>query len=109
MVLMSNSLSIDRILLSVLLIALTACSKPAKHSTQNAAVPMTFASPSEAGAALFTTAKSGDRTALIAIFGHDGEVILSTGDAAKDANNLRAFADAYARVNRWDRIKAGGQ
>src|SRR6185369_3848467 len=35
--------------------------------------------------------------------------ILFTGDAAQDGTNLRDFADAYKRMNRWGSIKAGGQ
>jgi hypothetical protein len=104
---MSYSTSIQ-ILLSVLLIALAACSKPVTPSAQKA-VPTTFASPSDAGAALVAAAQSGNRSAFLAIFGPDGQEVLFTGDPAQDAADLRGFVEAYTRMNRWEKIKAGGE
>jgi len=104
---MSNSTS-NQILLSVLLIALSACSKPVTPSAEKA-VPTTFASPSDAGAALVAAAQSGDRSAILAIFGPDGQEALFTGDTAQDAANLRGFVEAYTRMNRWKNIKVGGE
>jgi hypothetical protein len=97
-----------QILASVLLIALASCSKSVKPKAEKS-VSRTFASPSEAAAALMEAAKFGDRSELLAIFGPDGEEVLFTGDAAKDAANLRAFAQDYTQMNRWEKIKAGGQ
>jgi hypothetical protein len=92
----------------VLFIALASCNKPAKPSAEKP-VSKTFASPSDAAAALVEAARFGDRGTLLAIFGPDADEVLFTGDAAKDAANLRAFAQAYAQMNRWEKIKAGGQ
>jgi hypothetical protein len=92
----------------MLLIALTSCSKTVTPSAQKI-VSRTFATPSEAGAALLAAAQSGDRNALVAIFGPDGQEVLFTGDAAQDAENLRAFVGAYRRMNRWQKVKAGGE
>jgi hypothetical protein len=105
---MSNLTFNHAIALSVLLTALASCSKPVKPSAQITA-PTTFASPSEAGAALLAAAQSGDRSGLIAIFGRDWEEVMFTGDAVQDRANLRGFVDAYTRMNRWERIKAGGE
>ena len=77
--------------------------------TAEKTVPKTFASPSEAGAALLAAAQSGDRSAWLEIFGPDGAEILFTGDPAQDGTNLRDFVIAYTRMNRWGQIKAGGQ
>jgi hypothetical protein len=107
MIHMSHSTSI-KILLSVLLIALASCSKPGEPSAKKT-VPTTFATPSEAGAALLAAAQSGDRNAFLAIFGPDGQEVLFTGDAVQDAVNLRGFVEAYRRMNRWLKIKAGGE
>jgi hypothetical protein len=96
------------LLLVLLLVALTSCSKTAKPSADKAAAK-TFASPSEAGAALLAAAQSGDRNALLAIFGPDGNDVLFTGDAAQDSNRLRGFVDAYSRMNRWGKLKEGGE
>lgn len=104
---MSHSTS-NQILPSVLLIALASCSKPVTPSTQKA-VPTTFAAPSDAGAALLAAAQSGDRSAFVAVFGPDAQEVLFTGDAAQDAANLRGFVEAYTRMNRWEKIKAGGE
>ena len=103
---MSHSTS-NQILLSALVIALASCGKPVKPSAQKT-VPTTFATPSEAGAALLAAAQHGDRDALLAIFGPDGKEVLFTGDASKDAANFQSFVEAYRRMNRWQKIKAGG-
>jgi hypothetical protein len=112
---MSRLLSNHKIAIFALLLSLAACSRvlkpPAEKAVASAekAVPKTFASPSEAGAALLAAAQSGDRSAWLEIFGPDGAEILFTGDAAQDGANLRDFVVAYTRMNRWGEIKAGGE
>jgi hypothetical protein len=112
---MSHLLSNCKFVIFALLISLVACSKAVKPPTEKKAasaektVPKTFASPSEAGAALLAAAQSGDRSAWLEIFGPDGAEVLFTGDPAQDATNLRDFVLAYTRMNRWGPIKAGGQ
>jgi hypothetical protein len=108
---MSYLASKHKILIFALLISLASCNKPVQPSKPSAeiAVPKTFASPSEAGAALLAAAQSGDRAALLEIFGPGGEEILFTGDAARDKVSLQDFVTAYMRMNRWGKIKAGGQ
>lgn len=106
-----------KIALFALLISLASCNRPVEPSklverpkpAAEKVVPKTFASPSEAGAALLAAAQSGDRAALLAIFGPEGEQILFTGDAVRDKASLADFVAAYRRMNRWRRIKAGGQ
>jgi len=114
---MSHLASKHKILIFALLISPASCNRPVEHSkpverskpAAEKVVPKTFASPSEAGAALVAAAQSGDRAALLAIFGPDGEEALFTGDPARDKANLEYFVTAYTRMNRWGRIKAGGQ
>jgi hypothetical protein len=112
---MSHLSSNCKLLTFLLLIVLASCTAAVKPSAERAApsaertVPKTFASPSEAGAALLAAAQSGDRSAVLDIFGPDGAEILLTGDQSKDATNLRDFVTAYNRMNRWGQIKAGGQ
>ena len=116
-ILMSHLASKHNILIFALLISLASCNRPVEHSkpverskpAAETVVPRTFASPSEAGDALLAAAQSGDRATLLAIFGRDGEEVLFTGDAARDKANLEYFVTAYTRMNRWGRIKAGGQ
>ena len=46
---------------------------------------------------------------MLEIFGPGGEELLFTGDAARDKASLQDFVTAYTRMNRWGKIKAGGQ
>ena len=115
---MSHLPSSYKTVIFALLVSLISCNQAVKPpsekktaSTDKAAprTPTTFASPSEAGTALLAAAQSGDRAALLEIFGPDGAEVLFTGDPAQDATNLRDFVLAYTRMNRWGPIKAGGQ
>ena len=107
-----------KLVIPALIIALASCSRPARPQAENAHSSTaktvasglkTFASPSEAGAALLSAAQSGDHAAWLEIFGPDGAEILFTGDPAQDRANLDSFVLAYTRMNRWGQIKAGGQ
>lgn len=69
----------------------------------------TFASPEEAGHAVATAARAGDRSAILAIFGPDSQDVLFTGDGAADTRTLANFVEAYDRMHRWATIKAGGE
>lgn len=108
---MSHFISNHKMLTFALLVSLASCNKPVEPSKPSVekVVPKNFASPSEAGAALLAAAQSGDRAALLEIFGPGGEEILFTGDAARDKASLQDFVTAYIRMNRWGKIKAGGQ
>jgi hypothetical protein len=115
---MSHFPSNHKILIFALLVLVASCNRSVKSSADHSSadhaiaektVPMTFATPSEAGAALLAAAQSGDRSALLEIFGPEGSEILFTGDSSQDAANLRDFVAAYKRMNRWGQIKAGGQ
>jgi len=108
---MSYLASKHKILIFALLISLASCNRPVERSKPAAekVVPKTFASPSEAGAALLAAAQSGDWAALLAIFGPDGLEVLFTGDPVRDRANLGDFVTAYMRMNRWGKIKVGGQ
>jgi len=105
---MSHLARNHKILILALLTTMASCNKPVKPSAEKV-VPTTFASPSEAGAALLAAAQSDDRAWLLAIFGPEGGDILFTGDAAKDRTNQWDFVRAYKRMNRWGELKVGGQ
>jgi len=87
------------------ILLLSSCNK----SETPKAAQKTFASPAEAGTAFLEAAKSGDQDALVGIFGPDAKSVLFSGDAVKDKNALQDFAAAYAQMNRWREIKAGGE
>jgi hypothetical protein len=92
--------------LFALIVSLASCDK---SDTSKAVAQKTFASPAEARAAFLEAAKSGDQGALLAIFGPDAKDVLFSGDAVKDKNALQDFVAAYAQMNRWREIKAGGE
>jgi hypothetical protein len=95
--------------LLVLTTSLISCSRPEIATAQKAAAQKTFASQEEASAAFVAAAKSGDQNALLAIFGPDARDIMFSGDPVKDKIALQDFVAAYAQMNRWRQIKAGGQ
>jgi Protein of unknown function (DUF2950) len=88
--------------------SLAACNKPEK-ATSEKAVQKTFASPADAGTALLDAAKSGDQSALLAIFGSDAKNVLFTGDPVKDKDALQDFVAAYNQMHRWREIKVDGE
>ena len=103
----SHRTMIAILLIGVLPMAIESCSKSKK--TVGTAPPKTFASPDEAGAALVTAARSGDKAQLIGIFGPTSETVLFTGDPNIDRARLDEFAAAYHQMHRWGDIKAGGK
>jgi hypothetical protein len=88
--------------------SLAACNKPEKTASEKAD-QKTFASPDNAGAAFLDAAKSGDQSALLAIFGPDAKDVLFTGDPVKDKDALQDFVAAYNQMHRWREIKLGGE
>ena len=84
-------------------------SEPPAAGEAQPAASQTFASPEDAGTAVFNAAKAGDESALLAIFGPNGKDVLLTGDPATDKENLRNFTVAYVEMQRWGKLKAGGQ
>ena len=99
-----------RMVLTLLLtISLLASCNKSKKTTSEKVVEETFASPADAGAAFLEAAKSGDQSALLAIFGPDGKDVLFTGDPVKDKDALQDFVAAYNQMHRWREIKVGGE
>lgn len=96
--------------LLALAISLASCGKVQRAPDgSNNAIPHKFASPAEAGAALFDAAKAGNQDALLAIFGADGKELLFSGDAVQDKNNREHFLNEYSQMNRWSANRSGGQ
>lgn len=80
-----------------------------KSHQQAGMAQKTFASPEQAGIAVFAAAQSGNRNRMLAIFGPNSRAILFTGDPATDTSRLNNFVVAYNQMHRWGEIKAGGQ
>jgi hypothetical protein len=95
-------------LLVILPMSVVSCNK-SDHANAPKAAQITFGSPAEAGAALIQAAKSEDQTALLEIFGPESKEVLFSGDAVEDKNHLQEFIAAYDQMNRWSKLKAGGQ
>ena len=89
--------------------SLVSCSKQGSAPAEKAATQKTFASPADAGAGFVEAAKSGDQSALLAIFGPDAKDVLFSGDPVKDKDALQDFVAAYSQMNRWRPIKTGGE
>ncbi len=99
-----------RMILTLLLtISLLASCNKSEKTTPEKAAQKTFASPADAGAAFLEAAKSGDQSALLAIFGPDSKDVLFTGDPVKDKDALQDFVAAYNQMHRWREIKVGGE
>jgi hypothetical protein len=60
----------------------------------------TFPSAEEASRALFVAVQADDQQALVEIFGAAGKDIISSGDAAEDANSRHQFVQKYQEMHR---------
>ena len=69
--------------------------------------PKSFASPAEAGTALFTAMQSNDVRAILDVLGPDAQSIVSSGDATDDADNRANLAQRYQEMHRLVREPDG--
>jgi hypothetical protein len=67
----------------------------------------TFASGDEAAQALFVAAQSGDKAALLEIFGSAGSQIISSGDEVQDKKAGDQFVSRYQQMHRLGREPDG--
>ena len=92
------------LLILAVLVLLAGCTKSSKPSVS------VFATPDDAGNALLTAARSGDRTsAALAIFGPDSKDLISSGDPVQDKEAIDAFVARYDVMHRWRRMPDGSQ
>ena len=78
-----------RNLTMLLLIVMVACGSPEKPGQT------TFSTPEDAVVAMVDAARAGNKAELMAIFGPEGEKILSSGDPVMDQNAVQTFIAAY--------------
>ena len=64
----------------------------------------TFPSPDDAVKALVDAVGTGDRKAVVAVFGPDSEKLLSSGDAVADRASGQAFLAAYGERHRIETV-----
>jgi len=98
----------SRRLLFATLIAVAAISVGCKKSQPTPNGPETFASPENAGQAIYTAAKNGDSSVLLAIFGPEAKELISSGDPVQDKAGLDLFTTRYDEMHRWGKLANGG-
>jgi len=79
-----------------------------KKSEQTPTGPEVFASPDDAGSAIYNAAKSGDSNKLLSILGPDASELIFSGDPVQDKAGLDAFTASYERMHRWGKLTNGG-
>ena len=82
----------------------TACSKQQKPAETQTQAQKTFASPDDAAEALADAAKSGNREALLAIFGPESKDLIYSGDTAADKDAFAGFVSDYDVMHRWRKL-----
>ena len=97
---------VGRPLIVALIIFTVACNKSEQPAI---GAIRSFASPDEAGNALLDAVKSGDKNALLAIFGTDSKDLIFSGDAVQDKNTGDAFIAAYGVMHRWRKLADGAE
>lgn len=100
---MNCSLRRIAILALAMMVILLGCSK----SEPPTAGPQLFATPEDAGNALYNAAKSGDTHALLMTFGPDAKDLLFSGDTVQDKAALDKFTAAYDQMHRWENLQNG--
>lgn len=68
-----------------------------------------YASPNEAGKALYDAVRSGDKSAIEAVLGPSSSKIVSSGDEVQDKNSRDRFVMRYEQMNRWVKQTNGDQ
>ena len=69
----------------------------------------TFATPQDAGKALYEAVKSGDKPAMEAVLGQSSASIISSGDEVQDKSNREFFTKRFEQMNRWAKEINGSQ
>ena len=83
-------------LMMLLLLTLCVCSGVAQEAGQK-----TFATPQDAGKALFDAVQSNGTTDDLAVLGASAASLVSSGDEVQDKNNRETFLKRYQQMNRW--------
>ncbi|HEY5174896.1 MAG TPA: DUF2950 domain-containing protein [Terriglobales bacterium] len=69
----------------------------------------TFATPQDAGNALYAAVKSGDKPGMEAVLGQSSASIISSGDEVQDKSNGEFFTQGFEQMNRWAKEIKGSQ
>jgi hypothetical protein len=99
--------------LLALFISFDSCTKSERPASEKPAASeagqRTFASPDDAGKALVEATKSGDRNALLALFGPGSNDLILSGDETQDKASFENFATAFQTMNRWRKQTNGSE
>ena len=63
----------------------------------------TFASPQDAGKALYEAVKADDKPAMLAVLGQSASGVITSGDPVQDKNNGDIFVKRFEQMNRWEK------
>ncbi len=69
----------------------------------------TFASPQDAGKALYEAVKADDKPAMLAVLGQSASSVITSGDPVQDKNNGDIFVKRFEQMNRWEKEVGGSQ
>lgn len=94
------------LLLVPIAISIAACNS---HTEPEKPAITVFASPEDAGTAIISAAKAGDRDATLAIFGPDAKDLISSGDTVQDKNTVAEFVAKYGVMHRWRKLTDNSQ
>lgn len=90
----------------LMMVAALACNS---NQSENKPAMTGYATPDDAGNAMITAAKAGDRDALLAIFGPESKDLLYSGDPVQDKNAVTEFLGRYDAMHRWRKMEDGSQ
>ena len=69
----------------------------------------TFASPQEAGKAMYEAVKADDKAATLAVLGQSASGVVESGDTVQDKKNRDIFLRRFEQMNRWGTETNGDQ
>lgn len=98
---------VTSVLLMLLFVGCHKTGTPAEATAT--AAPQTFSSPEDAGSALVQAAKSGNREALLIIFGADAKDLIYSGNAQEDKASFAGFVSDYQTMHRWRKLENGSE
>jgi hypothetical protein len=103
-----NPLFVSLMMITAITITALAVGCNKSPQAQAPSEPQTFASPDNAGLAIYTAAKAGDGNGLIAIFGPEAKELIFSGDPVQDKAGLDSFTGRYDQMHRWAKLANGG-
>src|SRR5271167_3745509 len=99
LMLSDRKISLVHLALGLILLSLlghVACARAAAETGQKV-----FATPEDAGSAMYAALGKNDRAELLTIFGNDSKGLMKSGDPVEDADEIKTFLKAYQQMHRF--------